>query len=185
MKFCSQCGETVDYRVPDKDNRERFICDSCGVIHYQNPNNVCGAILTRGDNVLLCRRAIDPRYGYWTLPAGFMENGETVEQAARREAIEEANAEAGSLQLFGVFSMPYISQVYLMFCGELTDAAVSPGPESLEVGLFKPDEIPWDDLAFPVVARSLELYYRHGRSQVHHAWFSRDKDRNHRFHYCE
>ncbi len=185
MKYCSQCGETVDFRVPDKDNRERFICDSCGVIHYQNPNNVCGAILTRGDKVLLCRRAIEPRYGLWTLPAGFMENGETVEQAARREAIEEANAEAGTLQLFGVFSMPYISQVYLMFSGELTEAPISPGIESLDVGLFTRNDIPWNELAFPVVKHSLELFFEHGSSRVHHAWFSRDQHRNHTFHYCD
>ena len=185
MKYCSHCGETVDFLIPEKDNRERFVCDSCGVVHYQNPNNVCGAILTRGDRVLLCRRAIEPRYGLWTLPAGFMENGETVEQAARREAMEEANAEAGKLQLFGVFSMPYISQVYLMFCGELTDAPVSPGLESLDVGLFTQDEIPWDDLAFPVVGHSLDLYFRFGRTQVHHAWFSRDQHKNHSIHFGE
>lgn len=184
MKFCSQCGEAVDLKVPERDNRERFVCDSCGVIHYQNPNNVCGAILTRGDRVLLCRRAIEPRYGLWTLPAGFMENGETVEQAARREAIEEANAEASALQLFGVFSMPYISQVYLMFCGELA-SEVSAGAESLEVGLFSYDEIPWGELAFPVVGCSLELFFEHGSSQVHHAWFTRDEDFKHTIHYGE
>ena len=182
MKYCSLCGGTVDFRIPDKDNRERFVCNNCGAIHYQNPNNVCGAILTRGDQVLLCRRAIEPRYGFWTLPAGFMENGETVEQAARREAIEEANAEAAGLQLFGVFSMPYISQVYLMFCGELI-GDFSPGDESLEVGLFRQDEIPWSELAFPVVGCSLELYFKHGTSQVHHAWFSRDQQRNHSIHF--
>jgi len=133
--------------------------------------------------VLLCKRAIEPRYGLWTLPAGFMENGETVEQAARREAVEEANAEAADLSLFGVFSMPYISQVYLMFSGALTDAPISAGEESLEVGLFSQDEIPWDDLAFPVVRHSLELYFQHGDARVHHAYFSRDEQRKHTIHF--
>ena len=185
MKFCSQCGESVSFRVPTDDNRERFICDSCGVIHYQNPKNVCGVILTRDNKVLLCRRAIEPRYGLWTLPAGFMENGETVEQAARREAMEEANAEAKELKLFGVFSMPYISQAYIMFSGELSEAPVSAGIESLEVGLFRQDEIPWDELAFPVVGESLKLYFEHADSRVHHAHFSRDEQFNHSIHFCK
>jgi ADP-ribose pyrophosphatase YjhB (NUDIX family) len=185
MKYCSQCSNPVDFRIPEDDNRERFICDACGVIHYQNPNNVCGAILTRGDKILMCRRAIEPRYGLWTLPAGFMENGETVEQAARREAMEEANAEVASMQLFGVFSMPYISQVYLMFSGELTEAPVSAGVESLEVALFTRNEIPWDELAFPVVKHSLELFFEHGNSRVHHAFFSRDENRKHSIHFAK
>ena len=92
MNYCSQCGQPVTLKIPVDDNRERFVCDHCGYIHYQNPNNVCGAILTRGDEILLCKRAIEPRYGLWTLPAGFMENNETVAEAAAREAMEEANA---------------------------------------------------------------------------------------------
>lgn len=178
MNYCSQCGEAGSYRIPPDDNRERFVCDHCGIIHYQNPNNVCGAILTCGDRVLLCKRAIEPRYGLWTLPAGFMENEETVAEAAAREAMEEANARCGPLSLFGVFSMPYISQVYLMFHGELADPEVSAGLESLEVGLFTRDEIPWDELAFPVVIHSLKLFYEMGTETVHHAWFSRDAGRN-------
>ena len=183
MKYCSVCGGTVELKIPENDNRERYVCSNCGAVHYQNPNNVCGAILTRGDKVLLCRRAIEPRYGLWTLPAGFMENGETVEQAARREAMEEANAEADAMSLFGVFSMPYISQVYVMFCGELNDSPISAGVETLEIGLFTRDEIPWDELAFPVVGHSLKLFYEHGKSRVHHAYFSRDENFNHTIHY--
>ena len=182
MNYCSQCGQSCSYRIPADDNRERFVCDHCGTIHYQNPNNICGAILTRGERVLLCRRAIEPRYGLWTLPAGFMENGETVAEAAAREAMEEANARCGPLGLFGVFSMPYISQVYLMFHGELADADVSAGFESLEVGLFTRQEIPWDELAFPVVTHSLELFYERGTEMVHHAWFSRDAERKVKLH---
>ena len=176
MNYCSQCGQPVTLKIPVDDNRERFVCDHCGYIHYQNPNNVCGAILTQGDRVLLCKRAIEPRYGLWTLPAGFMENEETVAEAAAREAMEEANAQAGQLSLFGIFSMPYISQVYLMFHGEL-QGDVSPGPESLEVGLFTRAQIPWEELAFPVIRHSLDLFYRHGTGRVHHAWFSRDAKR--------
>lgn len=158
MKFCSNCGESVTQQIPEGDNRLRFVCDDCGIIHYTNPNNVCGAILTWGDKILLCKRAIKPRYGLWTLPAGFMENGETVAEAAARESMEEANAVAKQLDLFGVFSLPHISQVYLMFKGELATEKVSPGMESLETGLFAIDDIPWDELAFPVVTRSLQLY---------------------------
>ena len=182
MKYCSQCGRTGSYRIPPDDNRERFVCDHCGTIHYQNPNNICGAILTSGERILLCRRAIEPRYGLWTLPAGFMENDETVAEAAAREAMEEANARCGQLNLFGVFSMPYISQVYLMFHGELEHPEVSAGFESLEVGLFNREEIPWNELAFPVVTHSLNLFYELGTDTVHHAWFSRDAERNVAFH---
>ena len=185
MNYCSQCGNTVSSKIPDGDNRERYVCDSCETIHYQNPNNIAGAILTSGDRVLLCKRAIDPRYGRWTLPAGFMENNETVAQAAARESMEEANASAGNLKLFGVFSMPYISQVYLMFSGNLLSDTVSPGEESLEVGLFTQDQIPWDEIAFPVITHSLELFFRHGgeTDQVHHAWFSRNSDREVKIHF--
>ncbi len=177
MNYCSQCGAPVSLKIPVDDNRERYVCDHCGYVHYQNPNNVCGAILTLEDRILLCKRAIEPRYGKWTLPAGFMENNETVAEAAAREAMEEANARAGPLTLFGIFSMPYISQVYLMFHGELASPEVSAGQESLEVGLFRRDEIPWDELAFPVVDHSLRLYLEHGAGKVHHAWFSRGPDR--------
>ncbi len=177
MNYCSQCGRPVILKIPVDDNRERFVCDHCDTIHYQNPNNVCGAILTQGERVLLCKRAIEPRYGLWTLPAGFMENNETVAEGAARETMEEANARADELTLFGIFSMPYISQVYMMFHGELV-SDISPGPESLEVGLFTRAQIPWDQLAFPVITHSLELYFEHGTDKVHHAWFSRGPDRS-------
>lgn len=165
--------------IPEGDNRERFVCISCDTVHYQNPNNVAGAILTWQDKVLLCKRAIEPRYGLWTLPAGFMENNETVAQAAARESMEEANAQAGHLNLFGVFSLPYISQVYMMFSGRLISDDISPGAESLEVGLFRKDQIPWDEIAFPVVTHSLELFFKYGAesNKVHQSWFSRSDDR--------
>jgi ADP-ribose pyrophosphatase YjhB (NUDIX family) len=157
MNYCSSCGQTVSRSVPQGDNRVRDVCNHCGTIHYSNPKNVCGTILTQGDCVLLCRRAINPRHGLWTLPAGFMENGETVTEAAARESLEEANAGSDSLSLFGVFSLPHISQVYLMFRGELLNGKHSPGEESLETELFAFDQIPWSELAFPVVEYSLRL----------------------------
>jgi len=178
MNYCSQCGQPVTLKIPVDDNRKRFVCDHCGYVHYQNPNNVCGALLTLDDKILLCKRAIEPRYGLWTLPAGFMENNETVAEAAAREAMEEANAQAGPLTLFGIFSMPYISQVYLMFHGELASKEISAGQESLDVGMFTREQIPWDELAFPVVTHSLELFFEHGTDKVHHAWFSRGPDRS-------
>ena len=185
MNYCSQCGKTVSSVIPEGDNRERYVCDSCKTIHYQNPNNIAGAILTWQDKVLLCKRAIQPRYGQWTLPAGFMENDETIAQAATREAMEEANARAGALKLFGVFSMPYISQVYLMFSGSLISGDIAPGAESLEVELFTRDQIPWQEIAFPVMRHSLELFFKFGANsgRVHHAWFSRGLDREVEIHF--
>ncbi len=182
MKFCSQCGRSVSQRIPEGDNRLRYVCDDCGTIHYSNPNNVCGAILTWEERILLCRRAIEPRYGLWTLPAGFMENGETIADAAVRESVEEANASVRELELFGVFSLPHISQVYLMFVGELEHARVTPGAESLETQLFSPDQIPWNELAFPVINYSLRLFLERpdvgaARHQVHTATAIRTPDR--------
>ena len=185
MNYCSQCGKTVSPVIPEGDNRERYVCDSCKTIHYQNPNNIAGAILTWQDKVLLCKRAIHPRYGQWTLPAGFMENDESIAQAAARESMEEANASAGGLKLFGVFSMPYISQVYLMFSGSLISDDIAPGAESLEVGLFTREQIPWQEIAFPVMRHSLELFFKFGANsgRVHHAWFSRGLDREVEIHF--
>ena len=178
MNYCSECGEKVVSITPPNDNRERFVCNVCNMVHYQNPNNVAGAILTWQGKVLLCKRAIEPRYGKWTLPAGFMENKETVHQAAARESIEEANAKPGHLNLFGVFSVPYISQVHIMFSGPLLNDNISPGIESLEVGLFTEAEIPWDELSFPVVGHSLKLFYKYGLvpGRVHQASISRTPD---------
>ena len=182
MNFCSSCGNTVVQLIPQGDNRPRYVCEDCGTIHYSNPNNVCGAILTWGDKILLCKRAIQPRYGLWTLPAGFMENGETVAQAAARESMEEANAVARQLNLFGVFSLPHISQVYLMFAGELKTDKVSPGDETLQTGLFSAHEIPWNELAFPVITHSLQLFLdpdeNNDSGRVHTATAVRHPDRS-------
>ncbi len=163
MNFCNHCGESVSQKIPPNDNRMRYVCDSCGTIHYQNPNVVAGVLPLIVDNdgiekVLLCRRAIEPRYGYWTLPAGFMENGESLEEAAARESIEEANLKLNKLNLYFVMSLTHISQVYTMFIGQAKND-FSPGIESLETKLFTESEIPWEQLAFPVVAKTLKSYF--------------------------
>ncbi len=158
MKYCSECGAPVVQRVPPGDHLPRHVCGRCHTIHYQNPKIVAGCVPVWGDRILLCRRAIEPRRGLWTLPAGFMENGETAAEAAAREAREEANARVEDLALYGVFSLPHINQVYLMFRGVLRDGRASAGEETLEVGLFREGEIPWRELAFPVVRETLARY---------------------------
>ena len=159
MKFCSLCGSTVDLRVPQDDNRLRYVCTSCGEVHYQNPKLIVGAIPEWQDKILLCRRAIEPRHGLWTLPAGFMENGETTAQAAERETLEEANAQIAIGDLYTMFNLPHINQVQLLFRATLQNLDFFPGAESLEVQLFSEEEIPWDTLAFRPVRFSLEHYF--------------------------
>jgi ADP-ribose pyrophosphatase YjhB (NUDIX family) len=164
MIYCSNCGARVIRKVPEGDDRTRYVCESCATVHYTNPKIVAGCIPEWGGRLLLCRRAIEPRHGLWTLPAGFMENGESTEQAAARETWEEARARVENLALYGVFSIPHISQVYMMFRASLQAEEFAPGPESLEVKLFEEHEIPWDELAFPVVKLTLEKYCRDTRS---------------------
>lgn len=158
MIYCSNCGAHVVEKIPEGDSVTRFVCEACDTIHYSNPKIVAGCIPVMGDRLLLCRRAIEPRLGLWTLPAGFMENGESTEQAAVRETMEEACATVDNLELYGVFSIPHISQVYMMFRCALVSEDFRPGPESLDVRLFDPAGIPWDELAFPVVKTTLERY---------------------------
>jgi len=160
MIFCSNCGARVIRKVPAGDDRTRYVCESCATVHYTNPKIVAGCIPVWEGRLLLCRRAIEPRHGLWTLPAGFMEDGESTEQAAARETWEEACARVENLALYGVFSIPQISQVYMMFRASLKTEEFAPGPESLEVKLFEETEIPWDELAFPVVKLTLEKYFR-------------------------
>ena len=159
MNYCSQCGKAVTQRIPDGDNRPRYICDSCDAIHYQNPKVIAGCLPVFENKVLLCKRAIAPRLGLWTLPAGFLENGETTSQGAERETREEANANVEMLNLYTLFSLPHISQIYIFYLARLTDLDFSPGVESLETLLFTESEIPWDELAFPVVTETLKHYF--------------------------
>jgi ADP-ribose pyrophosphatase YjhB (NUDIX family) len=164
MKFCSQCGaDQIRWEIPQGDNRPRHICGSCNEIYYQNPKIVVGCIPEWEDTVLLCRRAIEPRYGYWTLPAGFMENEETTQEAAERETLEEANARVELLGLYTVMNIPHTNQVYMMFRSRLLDLDFGPGSESLEVKLFREHEIPWRELAFPTIVHTLELYFEERR----------------------
>lgn len=164
MKFCSQCSEKLVIRIPDGDERERHVCDSCGTIHYQNPKVVAGCIPEFEDKILLCRRAIEPRHNFWTLPAGFMENGETLEQAAMRETWEEAEASVSIQQLYTIYSLPHISQVYMFFRAQITEGKYGCGQESLECRLFDEQQIPWDEIAFRVVEDTLKRYFAdHGR----------------------
>lgn len=166
MNFCSQCGARVVVTVPAGDSHPRHVCLACGTIHYQNPKLIVGTIPEWEDKVLLCRRAIAPKQGLWTLPAGFMENGETTAQGAARETLEEANARVEVGALFSLYNLPHINQVYLMFRARLLDLDFHPGAESLEVALFSEGEIPWDRLAFRTIEATLRAYF-HDRAHGH------------------
>ena len=178
MKYCSSCGFEVTIIVPPDDNRERYVCRQCNTVHYQNPKIVAGCIPEWNDQILLCKRAIEPRSGLWTLPAGFMELGETTHEAAVRETLEEANARVELLDLFMVINLPYVNQVYMMFRSRLLEGDFSPGPESLEVGLYRREDIPWEALAFPTIRETLHCYYEdreRGDYRLHTGDITRDK----------
>lgn len=151
------CGPRLR-EVPEGDDRERLTCPDCGYIAYENPKVVTGAVCTWGDRVLLCKRAIEPRRGYWTIPAGFLELGETMAEGAIREVWEEARAEIQIDGMLGVFEIPHISQIYIVYHARMSSPAHAPGPESEVTELLSWDEIPWDDLAFPSIRWSLERY---------------------------
>ena len=159
MKFCPNCGSPVASRVPPGDSLPRHVCDACGHVHYQNPKLVLGAIPEWQGRLLLCRRAIEPRYGYWTLPAGFMENGETAGQAAARETLEEAGARIELVEPFSMISVPYVNQVHVFFRARLLDLEFTPGVESLEVELFEEERVPWKDIAFRTVGLTLKHWF--------------------------
>ena len=159
IKHCRACGITVDYRVPADDNRERAVCMACGEVHYQNPLNVVGTVPAWHEQVLLCRRNIEPRHGKWTLPAGFMELGETVEAGALRETIEEAGANVEMQGLLSMISVPRVGQVHLFFRAQMLDTTLAPGPETIEARLFHEHKIPWDEIAFGTVRETLKHYF--------------------------
>jgi ADP-ribose pyrophosphatase YjhB (NUDIX family) len=163
MKYCSNCGETLKQAVPPGDDRERFVCPACGRIHYQNPRVVVGCIPMWQNRLLLCRRSIEPRYGMWTLPAGYLENGESVEEGAQRELLEEARASTRALRPYGLYNIRHVSQVYLIFRAELASEDFGAGEETIEARLFTEDAIPWDELAFRVVETTLRRYFRDAR----------------------
>lgn len=166
MNFCSHCGASVTLRIPAGDTLPRHVCTHCGGIHYQNPKVVVGAIAEWEDRILLCRRAIEPRHGRWTLPAGFMENAETTAQAAARETLEEACARIEVGEIFTLINVPHISQVHIVYRARLLDLDFRPGEESLEVALFAESEIPWHDIAFRTISLTLEHYFADRRRGV-------------------
>jgi ADP-ribose/FAD diphosphatase len=178
MKFCSTCGALVERRIPSGEDRERYVCASCGAIHYENPRMVVGCIIEEQGKLLLCKRAIQPRYGYWTVPAGFLELGESTVQGAIRETYEEAGARVQVLAPYAHFDIPYIGQAYIFYRARMLTPEFSAGSESLEVELVPPEKIPWGELAFQVVRVSLELYVedsRTGNFRMHHGIITRDE----------
>ncbi len=170
MRFCSQCAAPLERRVPEGDSLPRYVCPTCGAIHYTNPKVVVGCIPQWEDRILLCRRAIEPRKGLWTLPAGFLEDHETTLEGAVRETLEEASARVEVDDLYALFNLPHVNQVYLMFRARLLDLDYGPGPESLDVALYDERGIPWEGIAFPVIEETLRLYFadrRAGRFRLH------------------
>lgn len=159
IQHCRSCGAAAQYRVPADDNRERAVCGTCGEIHYENPLNVVGTVPVWGDQVLLCKRAIEPRYGYWTLPAGFMENGEAVSEGAARETLEEAGAVVDIGALFSVLDVPHVHQVHVFYLAQMRSADLDPGEETLEARLFDEADIPWDELSFATVKTTLRWFF--------------------------
>ena len=159
MKFCCNCASPVTSRVLPGDNLPRWVCDQCGEIHYQNPRIVVGSIPEFEGKLLLCRRAIEPRYGYWTLPAGFMENGETIAQGAARETLEEAGAEVELGPPFSMISVPHVNQVHLFYRARLLKLDFKPGEETLEVALYDEAGMPWKDIAFRTVGLTLKRWF--------------------------
>lgn len=161
MNFCSHCGsKDLEFIIPAGDSLPRYVCPKCKTIHYVNPKIIVGSIPIWEDKILLCKRAIEPRYGKWTLPCGYMENGETVEQGAMRETEEEANARIQVIGIQSIYSVPHINQVYMVFHSQLLDLEFSAGEESLEVGLFREEDIPWNELAFSAVHFSLKHFFQ-------------------------
>ena len=171
MNFCSHCGSSeIEQKIPDGDNRLRHCCPNCGAIFYENPKIVAGCIAHWQEKILMCKRAIEPRLGTWTLPAGFMENHETIQEAAARETFEEATARASNLELFAIYNLTHISQVYILFRGEIADGKASSGIESLQTEFVDEKDIPWSDLSFPIIKETLELYFsdrKNGKFSLH------------------
>ena len=172
IKHCRQCGTAVVYRIPDDgDTKERAVCPACHTIHYENPLNVVGTVPVWGDKVLLCKRNIEPRFGLWTLPAGFMELHETTAEGAARETVEEAGAQFEMQGLFTLVNVARVGQVHLFYRAQLTSDQFDPGTETIEARLFLESEIPWDEIAFRTTRETLECFFadrRKGAFSIHH-----------------
>jgi len=158
QRYCADCGEVVTVQTPEGDNKARYVCSACGVVHYENPKMVVGCVVEHDGKILLCRRAIEPRYNCWTVPAGFMELGETLQQAAARETHEEACGEVELDELLAVVDVVHAGQVHFFFRGTLVDGVHSAGEESLDTQLFDPADIPWDEIAFTSGAIALQRF---------------------------
>jgi ADP-ribose pyrophosphatase YjhB (NUDIX family) len=172
IRHCRACGTAVEYRIPADDNRERAVCPACATVHYENPLNVVGTVPVWGDKVLLCKRAIEPRYGLWTLPAGFLELGETTEQGALRETDEEAGAKVELGPLFTILNVVRVGQVHFFYRATMTSPELDPGSETLEARLFDESEVPWDQIAFRTVRETLLAFFadrQRGEFQLHTA----------------
>lgn len=169
MKFCPGCGELVVRKIPERDTYERWVCEACDTVHYQNPRIVVGCIPARDGKILLCKRAIEPRHGFWTVPAGFMEIGETIAEGAARETMEEACADVEIGHLFASVDVPEAGQVHLFFTAELKSGFAA-GDESLDVALYTQDEVPWEDIAFKSGIFALQKYFEDAgqNNGVHH-----------------
>jgi ADP-ribose pyrophosphatase YjhB (NUDIX family) len=171
IKHCKNCGAAVEYRLPDDgDTKHRAVCPTCQTVHYETPLNVVGSIPTWGDKVLLCKRNIEPRWGKWTLPAGFMELNETVSEGAARETLEEAGAQFEMGGFFSLVNIPRVGQVHLFYRAQLLSDQFDPGFETLEARLFAEHEIPWDELAFRTVSETLKRFFsdrRQGNFSIH------------------
>ncbi|MBT8143928.1 MAG: NUDIX hydrolase [Gammaproteobacteria bacterium] len=159
MKYCSHCGSSVSLQIPPGDNLPRRVCEDCGTVHYQNPNVVVGCVPQWQDQILLCKRAIEPRSGFWTVPAGFLENRETLQEAAIRETAEEALANVDLGSLLAIVNVPHASQIHMMFRARLLEPDFGPGDETLESALYTEDQVPWSLIAFPSVRFTLERFF--------------------------
>ncbi len=162
MTFCLMCSKKMTLRVPDMDNRARLICESCGYIHYENPKLIVGILPFINNQILLCKRAIDPCYGKWTIPAGFLENNESLLDGAKREAREEAGITVFNPKLYASFSIPRISQIYMIYLAELTTKDLDIGPETIEANFYKINDIPWNEIAFT----SIKILLKHYKNDI-------------------
>lgn len=164
MKYCPQCAGELQHRIPEGDHLPRYVCADCSSIQYQNPRVITGCLALWQDKVLMCKRAIEPRHGYWTLPAGFLEIGETAAEGAARETMEEARARVEVGNLYSFINITYIGQIYTIYLADLLDLDFGPGPESLEVELMTEEQIPWKQLAFPTVKLALQDFFNDRRA---------------------
>ena len=176
--FCSNCGAKLKMKIPEEDNRIRGVCDACNTIHYENPKIIVGSVTTYKNRILLCRRAIEPKFGFWTLPAGYMELNESTSEGAMRETVEESGANITLKRLFAIHDLPFLNQVHIFFLAEMNNSELNPGSETLEARLFAVNEIPWSELAFKTVGKTLDFFIkkdRYNKDHVHTSVFSLGK----------